>query len=104
MRESSQCGNTYIACSQQEYDELAYRNKFEPGTAYIISEITAPAGDLTINSDFWATNAITFQDVISDLYRRQSVMFTCTHCGTECFEGCKFTPKCPNCGSLMNRV
>ena len=92
-----------ITCSQQEYDELAYQNKLEPDTAYIISEITAPAGDLTINPEYW-NSAITFQDAISDLYRRQSVKFTCTHCGTECFEECKFTPKCPNCGSLMNRV
>lgn len=94
--------NTIIACSQQEYDDLVCRDKLEPGTAYIISELTAPASDLTINSSF--TSAITFQDAISDLYRRQSVKFTCTHCGTECFEECKFTPKCPNCGSLMNRV
>lgn len=102
MKESYQCDTTYVTCSQQEYDELAYRNKLEPDTIYLISEITAPASDLTINSTF--TSAITFQDAINELYRRQSVKFTCTHCGTECFEECKFTPKCPNCGSLMNRV
>lgn len=103
MKESNQCGNTYIACSQQEYDDLVCRNKLEPDTAYIISEIAVPDDRLTINSNFW-NSAITVQDVIGDLYRRQSVKFTCTHCGTECFEECKFTPKCPNCGSLMNRV
>lgn len=96
-------GNTYVTCSQEEYDELAFRNKLEPGTAYLVSEITAPASDLTINSSFW-DSATTIQDVISDLCRRSSVKFTCTHCGTECFEECKFTPKCPNCGSLMSRV
>lgn len=103
MRAINQCGNTYIECSQREYDDLAYRNKLEPDTTYLISEIAVPDDGLTINSNFW-TNAITFQDVISELYSRQSVKFTCTHCGTECFEECKFTPKCPNCGSLMNRV
>lgn len=103
MKESNQCGNTYVECSQQEYDDLAFRDKLEPGTAYIISETTVSASELTINPSFW-NNAITVQDVISDLYRRQSVKFTCTHCGTECFEECKFTPKCPNCGSLMNRI
>ena len=102
MKESYHCGNTYVECSQQEYDELAFRNKLEPNTTYWISEITAPASDLTINSTF--TSAITFQDVINELYSKHSVKFTCTHCGTECFEECKFTPKCPNCGSLMNRV
>jgi lipopolysaccharide biosynthesis regulator YciM len=75
MQESNQCGTTYVTCS---------------------------ASDLTINSSF--TSAITFQDVINELCSRQSVKFTCTHCGTECFEECKFTPKCPNCGSLMSRV
>ena len=102
MKESYHCGNTYVECSQREYDDLALRNKLEPNTTYWISEITAPASDLTINSSF--TSAITFQDAINELYSRQSVKFTCTHCGTECFEECKFTPKCPNCGSLMSRV
>ena len=104
MKESSQCSNTYVTCSQQEYYELAYRNKLEPGTAYIIndSEITVSASDLTINSNF--TSAITVQDAINELYSKHSVKFICNHCGTECFEECKFTPKCPNCGSLMNRV
>ena len=100
MKENS----PYIECSQREYDDLACRNKLETGTTYLISEITAPADGLTINPmSFW-DSAITLQDAISDLYSRSSVRFTCTHCGTECFEECKFTPKCPNCGSLMNRV
>lgn len=100
MKEINQCGNTYIECTPQEYDDLAYRNKLDSDVGYIISEITA--SDLTINSNF--NSAITVQDVISGLYNKQSVKFTCTHCGTECFEECKFTPKCPNCGSLMSRV
>ena len=103
MKESYHCGTTYIECSQREYDDLAFRNELKPNTAYLISEITASASDLTINSNSW-TNAITVQDVINEFYSKQSVKFTCTHCGTECFEECKFTPKCPNCGSLMNRV
>lgn len=102
MKESNQWGNTYVECSQQEYDDLAFRDKLEPDTAYIVSEIMTPFNDITINSNF--TSAITVQDVISELYSKHSVKFTCTHCGTECFEECKFTPKCPNCGSLMNRV
>ena len=102
MEKTNQCGTTYVTCSQQEYDDLACRDKREPDTTYLISEITTSASDLTINSSF--TSAITFQDVINELYSKQSVKFTCTHCGTECFEECKFTPKCPNCGSLMNRV
>lgn len=102
MKEISQWGNTHIECSQREFDDLAFRNKLKPDTTYLISDIMAPASDLTINSTF--TSAITFQDVINELYSKHSVKFTCTHCGTECFEECKFTPKCPNCGSLMSRV
>ncbi len=102
MKESNQWGNTYVECSQQEYDDLAFRDKLEPDTTYIVSEIMTPFNAITINSNF--NSAITVQDVISELYSKHSVRFTCTHCGTECFEECKFTPKCPNCGSLMNRV
>lgn len=102
MKESRQWDSTYIECTQREYDDLAFQNKIEPDTTYIVSDIMTPASDLTINSNF--TSAITFQDAISELYSKQSVKFTCTHCGTECFEECKFTPKCPNCGSLMSRV
>lgn len=102
MKESNRCGNTYIECTQREYDDLAFRDKLESDATYIVSEIMTTASDLTINSNF--NSAITCQDIINELYSKQSVKFTCTHCGTECFEECKFTPKCPNCGSLMNRV
>ena len=73
----------------------------EPDATHIIA-VSAAASDLTINPNF--NSAITFQNAINELYSKQSVKFTCTHCGTECFEKCKFTPKCPNCGSLMSRV
>lgn len=102
MKEISQWGNTHVECSQQEFDDLAFRNELKPNTTYLISEIMTPANDITINSNF--NSAITVKDVINELYSKQSVKFTCTHCGTECFEECKFTPKCPNCGSLMSRV
>ena len=82
-----------ITCTEEQYQAMSIAGTLEPKSIYYATDIDAG----------FITRTQTVQEVIQELYERSAVTFRCTHCGTECFEHQKFTPKCPNCGSLMDR-
>ena len=85
-----------ITWTEEQYRLLNDVGVIEPNTAFYITADSIPMSSII-------TREQTIQEVIHTLSEKSAVEFRCTHCGTECFEHQAFTPKCPNCGSLMNR-
>ena len=82
-----------IICTEGQYQTMSVIGTLEPNSLYCITD----------TADSFITRSQTVQEVIQELYEKSAVTFRCTHCGTECFDHQTFTPKCPNCGSLMDR-